>query len=116
MSYPYAGNASLSTIRLLTAIKTCEWFRYEGSDTPDYASTGTTGDDAFDLRVLIDYNGFTTGTASQPIQYRRIDEDDWHDTGFTAIPRHDVSREYESDDDGYLFVPYALESLKLGDL
>ena len=99
----------VTTLGLLTAIKTCDWYRYDGDPYDDntfYATAGTTGPDAIDLRCAL-----TAERLPSLIEYRYVGTDDWLTTGFTAIMRYDASREHETDGEGYEFVPYYVTEL-----
>ena len=99
----------LTAIKLLTAIKTCEWFRYDGTDTPGYVHAGTTGDDAITLRVADPPWNHTD--ASMPIEYRRVGDDPWLPTGYAGRVSYDASRDATDDGDGYRFHPYIVTHL-----
>jgi hypothetical protein len=98
-------------LRLLVAIKTSEWSRYEGSD-PNYITAGTHGTpDAIDLRVALP-DGRDAGRKF-PIEYRHVGADEWLPTGYSGIARYDVERSVGEDSDGYRFHPYKVTDVAL---
>jgi hypothetical protein len=99
----------LTAIKLLTAIKTCEWFRYEGSDTPCYVHAGTTGPDAITLRVADP--PWNRTDAPMPIEYQHVGDDQWIPTGYAGRVSYDVTRSVGDDGDGYRFHPYIVTHL-----
>lgn len=101
----------VTTLSLLTIIKTVEWWRYTGWNR-DYACAGTTGVGAIDLRCLSPVWDFNV---PQPIEYRHVRSDaEWLPTGFQAVMRYDTSREREDDGDGYYeFIPYKVTEVRL---
>lgn len=101
----------ITALSLLTAIKTGDWFRYTGSvDNQGYAMSGTTGENAINLRCPLPMS-VTDGPLF--IEYQHVGSDEWLQTGYMATMRYDASRPHEDDGDGYEFVPYRIDVLKL---
>ena len=101
----------LTALSLLTAVKTSEWHRYTGYDfTPmdGYATAGTTGPDAVNLRCALPAHFF-----GQPafIEYQHVGSEQWLPTGYAAVMRYDSSRDHEPDGEGYEFIPYRVTDL-----
>lgn len=105
---------------LLHAITSGEWHRYDGApyDTDDnghtvfYATTGTVGEDAVNLRCALQPPWARTDGDVQPIEYQPVGDDQWYPAGYQAIMRYDTSRDHAEDGDGYEFVPYKVTSLQ----
>lgn len=100
---------------LITAIKTAEWHRYTGAAEQGYATAGTTGPDAIDMRCPIPLDATDP---PQFIEYRRVDGggpewEYWQPTGYAAVMRYDSSRDHEQDGEGYEFIPYMVTQLSL---
>lgn len=100
---------------LLQAITSGEWHRYDGAPyeydsergyTPFYATTGTTGEDAVNLRCEI-----TTDRTPRPVDYQPVGDDRWYPTGYQAIMRIDKTRDITTDSDGWDFIPYQVTEL-----
>jgi hypothetical protein len=99
-------------LRLLQAIKTVEWSRYDGTDEPGYITAGTHGTpDAIDLRVADPPWNHTN--AMMPIEYRHVGADEWIPTGYAGRVSYDVERGVGEDMDGFRWHPYKLTSVAL---
>lgn len=98
----------LTARALLAAIKTAEWFRYEGSD-PGYVTAGTTGADAITLRATLPASCTDT---PQAIEYQHVGEDTWIPSGYAGYPHYDATRDITEDTDGYAFWPYVVTELQ----
>ncbi len=101
----------LTALMLLTAIKTSEWHRYDGTDTPGFINAGTTGPDAIDLRVADPPWNHTD--APMAIEYKHVAADEWLPTGYAGQVRYDSTRDATDDGDGYTFYPYEIYGLAL---
>lgn len=101
----------ITALKLLRAIRMSDWSRYtgDGGRDADYATAGTTGMGAIELRCPL-----SLGAAypAQPIEYRHVgSEGPWMVTGYRALVRYDTARKHVPDGDGYYFVPYKVTEL-----
>lgn len=109
----------ITALTLIRAIKAGEWHRYDGAPydtdgngrTVFYATTGTTGEDAVNLRCALMPPWARDDRDAQPIEYQPVGDAQWYPTGYQAIMRYDTSRDHTEDSDGYEFIPYKVTSL-----